>query len=222
MRKQGEESALYLQYGCGFSAPPEWLNFDASPTLRFERIPVIGRLYTRNTQRFPENVRYGNVVDGLPLPSGSCAGVYASHVLEHLSLRELDLALKETARLLAAGGVFRLVVPDLEGLCRDYVSAADSGSTTAGEELVRGLQMGCETRARSLPGLGREFLGNSRHLWMWDEAGLRRKLREHGFVDIRRAAFGDSEDPMFSLVEEKDRFHGACAMEARMPGGRPA
>lgn len=82
--------------------------------------------------------------------------------------------------------------------------------------------MGCETRARSLPGLGRELLGNSRHLWMWDEEGLRRKLLEHGFVDIRRAAFGDSEDPMFSLVEEKDSLPRRVrdgSQDARRPSG---
>ncbi|CAO5043555.1 MULTISPECIES: hypothetical protein [Microcystis] len=28
----------YVQYGCGWSAPSQWRNFDASPTLRFERM----------------------------------------------------------------------------------------------------------------------------------------------------------------------------------------
>ena len=55
-------SGLYVQYGCGFSAPEGWKNFDASPTLQFERLPVIGRLFTKNASRFPENVRYGDIV----------------------------------------------------------------------------------------------------------------------------------------------------------------
>ena len=38
----------YVQYGCGFSTCNGWRNFDASWTLRFERIPVIGRIYTKN------------------------------------------------------------------------------------------------------------------------------------------------------------------------------
>ena len=42
----------YVQYGCGFSAPEQWLNFDASPTLRFERLPIIGSLYTKNKSDF--------------------------------------------------------------------------------------------------------------------------------------------------------------------------
>jgi hypothetical protein len=39
------------------------------------------------------------------------------------------------------------------------------------------------------------WLGNSAHLWMWDERSLAARLRQHGFVNIRRAACGDSEDP---------------------------
>ena len=77
---------LYIQYGCGLSAPMEWRNFDASPTLRFERLPVIGQFYTKNDKRFPTNVEYGDIVKGLPVEINSCKGVYCSHILEHLSL----------------------------------------------------------------------------------------------------------------------------------------
>jgi len=55
----------YVQYGCGWSAPINWRNFDASPTLRFERIPIVGRFYTKNASRFPRNVEFGDIVCGL-------------------------------------------------------------------------------------------------------------------------------------------------------------
>ena len=58
---------LRVQFGCGFTAPETWLNFDASPTLRVERLPLVSRLYTKNEQRFPPNVEYGDIVKGLPL-----------------------------------------------------------------------------------------------------------------------------------------------------------
>lgn len=86
----GMNDFRYVQYGCGWSAPRGWRNFDASPTLRFERLPLIGRLYTRNASRFPENIEYGEIVKGLPVSSGSCNGVYCSHILEHLSLDDYD------------------------------------------------------------------------------------------------------------------------------------
>jgi hypothetical protein len=57
----------YVQYGCGWSAPKEWTNFDASLTLKWERLPILGR-YTKNSQHFPVNVRPGDIVKGLPVP----------------------------------------------------------------------------------------------------------------------------------------------------------
>lgn len=100
---------LYVQFGCGFSAPEGWRNFDASPTLRFEKLPIVGRAYTRNSQRFPKNVEFGDIRTGLPIASQTCAGVYASHVLEHLSLEDFHVSLTEVFRLLRSGGIFALL-----------------------------------------------------------------------------------------------------------------
>src|SRR5262245_31656094 len=45
---KGEQMApVYLQYGCGFSVGKDRLNFDNSPTLRIERLPVIGNVLGR-------------------------------------------------------------------------------------------------------------------------------------------------------------------------------
>src|ERR1700693_1069972 len=76
----------YVQYGCGWSAPQEWTNFDASLTLKWERLPVLGRSYTKNARRFPPNVKPGDIVKGLPIPEESCQCVYVSPVLDHLAL----------------------------------------------------------------------------------------------------------------------------------------
>jgi hypothetical protein len=74
---------MYIQYGCGLSAPREWTDFDASMTLKWERLPFLGKLTTKNAERFPENVKPRDIVKGLPVRDGLCRGVYASHVLEH-------------------------------------------------------------------------------------------------------------------------------------------
>ena len=98
----------YVQYGCGYSAPLGWRNFDASPTLRFERIPLIGRLYKKNKFRFPDNVEFGDIVKGLPIPHDSVKAVYCSHILEHLSLEDFRQAILNTHNILKKGGCFRL------------------------------------------------------------------------------------------------------------------
>lgn len=194
-------SPLYVQYGCGFCAPEEWANFDASLTLRLERTTIIGRFVRKNAQRFPANVRYGDIVKGLPVADGVASGVYASHVLEHLARDELAAALVNTLRIMAPGGIFRLVVPDLERRALDYLDATRSGHASANDVFMRSSGLGFEMRPSA-----RFLLGRSAHLWMWDYPSLAGALTEAGFSDIRHAAFGDSGDPMFLLVEDKGRF----------------
>jgi len=203
---------IYLQYGCGFSAAPGWLNYDASPTLRFERIPVIGRMYTRNAQRFPKEVLYGDIRSGLPVQPDSCAGIYCSHVLEHLAKDACEVALANTLQYLRPGGIFRLVVPDLETLARKYLQ--DTGEN-AGHVFMESSGLGTKSRPRGVGGVLRSAIGNSAHLWLWDEKSMRKALEDAGFRHIRRCSFGDCEDPRFSEVEAADRFVECLALEAR-------
>jgi len=69
----------------------------------------------------------------------------------------------------------------------------------------------------------RGILGNSDHLWMWDEASIADALRRVGFAEVRRCSFGDATDPAFALVESADRFTDTdtgiveVAMEAIKP-----
>jgi Methyltransferase domain len=204
----------YVQYGCGWCAPKEWINFDASLTLKWEQVPILGR-YTKNAGRFPANVRPGNIVKGLPVADESCRGVYASHVLEHLPLEDFHKALKNTYRILKKEGTFRLVVPDLEWSAREYVARLDRGESDANAFFLRETDLGYERRARGLAGLAYQVLRTSAHLWMWDERSLAQALQDHGFVRVRRCYFGDCEDAMFSYVEERGRFEKAVAMEGR-------
>ncbi len=201
---------LYVQFGCGWCAPRGWVNFDASPTLCFERIPIIGRLYTRNASRFPENVRYGDIVKGLPVDALSCKGVYSAHTLEHLTLDDAERALANTYSYLKEGGTFRLVVPDLEKLVRDYLS---DGSATAAHRFMESACLGLRNRSRGLTGLLKQWVGNASHLWMYDEKALTEMLTRQGFTAVRRCSFGDASDPRFHEVEEADRFDGCLALE---------
>ncbi len=204
----------YVQYGCGFSAPVGWRNFDASPTLRFERIPFLGKLYQRNSQRFPANVDYGDIVAGLPLTQGRAKYVFASHVLEHLALDDFRTALTHTFRLLRPGGYFRLIVPDLEQLAQHYKLSSDSGAAL---DFIRATGMGTERRARGLTGVARRFLGNSAHLWLWDYKSLSLELESAGFVGVRRCQFGDSHDPRLTEVEVAGRYEAAVGVECQRP-----
>ena len=204
----------YVQYGCGWSAPRGWRNFDASPTLRFERLPFIGKLHTKNSSRFPINVEYGDITKGLPITPGSCDGVYCSHVLEHLSLEGFRTALRNTYELLRPAAIFRLVLPDLEHSIKLYLNNPANDAALA---FMRETCLGRERRARSLKEFSTEWLGNSHHLWMWDYKSIEHELQGAGFVGIRRAFCGDSSDAMFRDVEAKDRWDNCLGVECKRP-----
>jgi len=201
-----------IQFGCGFSAPDEWVNFDASLTLFYEKIPLFGKMFTKNNIRFPGNIRYGDIVKGLPVADNSCLAVYCSHVLEHLALDEIDTALKNVFVMLKTGGIFRMVLPDLEYAIQQY--RADT-SPQAAETFMRGTGLGRQKRLKSLPEFLITLWGRSQHLWMWDYRSLEKKLMEVGFSNIRRAEMGDSSDPMFQWVEDAIRWQNCLGIECR-------
>lgn len=221
MSASDRHAASYVQYGCGACAPEAWVNFDASARLRFEQAPVFGHILRATVGcLFPANVRFGDIVRGLPVPDNIASGVYCSHVLEHLPRDDLPIALRNTLRILIPGGVFRLVVPDLQWRAARYLAAAEGGDASAADELMDGCYLGVRRRLIFI-GAARAAFGKSRHLWMYDFAALKALLEQAGFVGIRRCDCGDAVDPMFGIVEEKDRFLSCgkreLAVEARRP-----
>ena len=207
---------LYVQYGCGHSAPEAWVNYDVSPTLRIQKTPILGVLLKNQLRtHFPPNVKYGNIIKGLPVPDNSCEGVYCSHTLEHLSLNDFRISLQNTYRILKKGGIFRCVVPDLEWAARNYVESLNEGEDLASIQFINNTLLGTEERPRGLKEFLFSFYGNSRHLWMWDTKSLSRELEKVGFVDIRPCKFNDCPDIMFEQVEDEHRFVNAVAIECR-------
>jgi predicted SAM-dependent methyltransferase len=213
---------VYVQFGCGGCAPSEWQNFDCSPRLRLERTPIVGRVMRgAGKALFPSNVRFGDIVAGLPIPYASADAIYASHVLEHLGKDDVERALANTFRILKPHGKFRMIVPDLEWRTKRYMEARQAGDAAAADTYMASLNMAHSKRRKGLVGILRAGLGNSGHTWMYDEAAMRKRLAEAGFVDVRRCDIGDSGDPMFDSVEDRGRFYESgereLALEARKP-----
>jgi hypothetical protein len=201
----------YVQYGSGLHAPISWRNFDCSPTLLLQSFPIIGRLFvTKVHPLFPENVEYGDIVKGLPIRLQTCKSIYCSHVLEHLALEDLRTALVNTYSYLSIGGLFRFVIPDLETLARIYLQSDDPNASIV---FMEQSFLGKKSRARGLGEFLREWLGHSAHLWMWDFKAIASELEQVGFVDIRRAEFGDSLDPHFRDVEQRGQWNNCLGVE---------
>jgi len=146
--------SLRLHLGCGPKVLPGWINVD----MRLSRGILPGKL-PRALTRFP---------------SGSARFIYASHVLEHIEYPgEARFFAKECHRILARGGVLRIIVPGIEKIIRAYVagdanffavqaSLHPSDCTTKLEHLMYALQQhgehkygyDFETMSKLLGGVG--------------------------------------------------------------------
>jgi SAM-dependent methyltransferase len=95
-----------LNLGCGRRHHPNWTNADLVPSAA--------------------DVLAVDLRRPLPFAAASFTAVYASHVIEHLAPVEADRLLREAHRVLAPGGIVRIVVPDLEGIVRAYLGSLDA------------------------------------------------------------------------------------------------
>lgn len=211
-------SDLYVHYGCGLTAPGTWINFDIGVPYYIRSLPVAGTGLYWTLARLRKwshagNIRFGNIVRGLPVPENSCKGVYCSHVLEHLSLDDARKSLRNTHRILRSDGLFRIVVPDLEPFARNYL---EDSAPDAAHRFIRSVYLGSETWPKSLYAIFRNWLADNQrhqHKWMWDKKSLALELREAGFSAIRPAQCGDSRDGRFRDVEDADRWKNAVGYE---------
>lgn len=94
-----------LNLGCGSFIHDEWTNVDFFSS--------------------SEKVIAHNLLQGVPFADDSFDAVYHSHVLEHFGKADARAFLAECLRVLKPGGVLRIVVPDLEGIAREYVRWLD-------------------------------------------------------------------------------------------------
>lgn len=103
-----------LNVGCGRRYDRRWVNLDLS-------------------SRDASVVQY-DINQGIPFADGSFDAVYHSHVFEHLKPEQGERLLQECFRVLAPGGVLRIVVPDLEKIAQLYLQKHEqawSGDETA-------------------------------------------------------------------------------------------
>ena len=101
IKKSVVSPSRYLNLGCGRRYHSAWTNLD----LESDDLEVISH----------------DITQGIPFEKASFDAVYHSHVLEHLNPVEGRQLIQECYRVLAPGGVLRVVVPDLERIARLYL-----------------------------------------------------------------------------------------------------
>ncbi|HYG23660.1 MAG TPA: methyltransferase domain-containing protein [Verrucomicrobiae bacterium] len=102
---------MKLNVGCGDRFAKGWLNVDFHPVSK--------------------SVKRVNLLAGLPFSDNNFDVVYSSHVLEHFSRDAAEGLAREMHRVLKPNGIIRVVVPDLEQTCREYLRILEQATTSA-------------------------------------------------------------------------------------------
>jgi predicted SAM-dependent methyltransferase len=201
------KNTLNINIGCGHKAATDWKNFDSSPTLLLEKIPILSKLFKINENTFPKNVLFGDITKKILCEPNAAENIYCSHTLEHMSREEMIIALNNIFIMLKPGGVFRVVVPSLESRIKKYHENNDA------DLFMDSLHMGEKFKNNFIDKI-RSIFGNSKHKWMYDDVTLHKHLKNAGFRNIRKCFFLDSKKECFSNVEQYSRFLEPGLLEA--------
>jgi predicted SAM-dependent methyltransferase len=126
----------------------------------------------------------------------------------------MQKALANTYKMLKKGGVFRMVVPDMELIVQEYINDKANGKRDACHHLIKKTLMGLEKNPDNFIEKITSKLGNSKHFWNYDYDSLAYELEKVGFTKIRRAAFSDALDDVFRDVEDNGRWVFSLGIEA--------
>lgn len=119
---------VMLNLGCGTRVHPDWINLDYSRLNSF-KASLAGRVLTKLNilSLLPQNYQNHDLRTGIPHETNTVSFVYCCHVLEHIDRAYLRTFIAEVFRVLRPGGVFRVIVPDLEKLAKEYLRALEAG-----------------------------------------------------------------------------------------------
>lgn len=230
---------MAVNVGCGLNVCelPGWENIDNSPTARLSKQPRIKRVLVRSrfipegvaSVPWPRCVRVLDATRRLPYPDSLLLYVYTSHFLEHLPANRARHFLRECYRVLAAGGILRVVVPDLRTICEEYLNGGSGGESArelAADRFIErtGLRS-MDSEAGGWPAVLRRAWGRDGHCWMYDEHSLAARLKDSGFTNVTRRRFRESLIPNIELLDIPARASESLYVEGQKQGSadlRPA
>jgi len=194
---------IKLNIGCGPSGLPGWKNYDwgivplLSKLKTIRKILIVLKILPKEYELNWPTLRLVDIRRPFPLEAETVKYVYCSHVLEHFDRWEAVKILKECRRVMKDGGVIRLVVPDIEKLCKIYLKGMmnKKSDSRPGQDFCRlwwGYDKDIEPR-NLIQRLSRKFIRD--HQWNYDKHELEILLNEAGFSQIKLSDFQKGKFP---------------------------
>ena len=212
--KKSSSGLRMINLACGTRTNSNWTNLDFSPYTRLAKRLWLAKFlhsirivsdtrYERLKKLDPEIVHY-NLLRSVPFANDSFDVVYHSHFLEHLDRHIAPMFLSECKRILKAGGIMRVVLPDLNMLINRYTDSfarLEKSEQKAGnlhesvihdifDQMVRTVPTGTAHQNRILCTIERFIRGNAKsvgelHRWMYDRFTLRKLLIDCDFTNVK-------------------------------------
>ncbi len=181
---------MKLNIGCGTRVLPGFINIDNSPSVLLGKWPSLKKLLflagllsrERYETPWPRDIVWQDASKRLPYADQSVDKIYSSHALEHLDKKRGEALLRGCFRVLKRGGVFRLVVPDLEYHARRYLQRVSNGGPSdraAHDDFLWNIYGAYLEKRRY----------GASHRYMYDWPTLQLVLSEIGFSRVLRQDF---------------------------------
>ena len=180
------DGQLLLRIGCGGVSALHDVNIDARP---LPHVHIIAE----------------SLFNLYMIPDSVADMIYMSHVLEHVSHRELTSTRSEFKRVSKTGGLLRLFVPDFDKSLDVY--------------LINGRTM------RSIERLlmGGQYYSQNFHYSIFNEDGLRNSLQDAGMIDVKLWDASSCDNHDFTdwsnrpIEVNKRQFNISLNISARAP-----
>jgi len=184
---QGREQ-LKVHIGAGDDIRPGWVNID----LMLRVPPEFDRAAHPDTHLINYDLRRG-----LPLAAGSCDYIYSSHFFEHLDCKQGLRLMRDCYRALRPGGVFRIALPNFEGLFAAYLRRDESYfDLVSGPEYLPEVEPETKTLVDYV-NFGVYQVGE--HKCVYDKEKTILLLRKLGYSNVAPADYQEGIDPASQL-----------------------
>jgi len=125
---------------------------------------------------------------GLPFPDNSIDFIYAEHVLEHFSYRDLHFLLLECSRVLKQHGALSVSVPNAEIYIRAY---SEDGILDRSKFTTYSFGLPFLT---NIDYINHIAYMDDQHKYLFDQDNLLQVLKAAGFQDVKKRDFDGSLD----------------------------
>lgn len=172
---------LKLNLGCGRDYKKDWINIDNNSDNNIEKLDL-----------------KWDLSKGIPFKNDSVNFIFNEHFLEHLTVKEGQIFLKECRRVLKRGGVLRISMPDLERSVKEYFN--ENWKEDNKEAFEKFDLTFIQTRAERL-NMAFRWWG---HQWLYDKEELERRLKEAGFYQIEFCKLNESKHSELKNLETRN------------------